>query len=1328
MDSDSINKTKAQIEQAIDVIYQPKSTNFERLEATKFLESVKQEESSIFLGPTLYNESEQTTVKHYGLQLVDYNICHKYSTGLSKDMKQHVKTWLIESCFKIDDKTPKFIKEKLAFLWVSIAKREYGECCKYNINGELLQTNSEKSDEKLNQIDSNNNTGNYQYSTKSGYKSDDPNNLRNDPPRLLQDLSSSIQEMLNESWYDMDSHLLQLWEKGEQENSLYLKEMTLLIFRTLFEDIFLLLDYVAMKRIPVLHPLSMLLISTPEIYQLKYEVDNLWSYFKFNSIGWFNTWCKELERFIIKNDTIAPLTENECNYLVKLLETFKNCITWPFSDVIAESNLIKLLFKVLLIGDSKMQTVALDSLHIAYTRSYNDAEQLESMMNIYINSVSILGEVYRKLKMDYHDYIDDEKYSVIKKYVDMLVSFHMLFFNLINKGTLENKQIAIDYLNLVFEVSNDQSLVVSGLALDMWVFLLRQDEKLDFLSETGLIMKLLDFSSSQLIYFEEIEDHPSKLLLDMDFQSDHEFKSFCSLYRKSLRDIIRLITCCKLDYSFQWLNERLNRYFSSPYGQEVLQVDYLDHRKNAYLSCLSQLMIIECFIKGCIRWKIWYAEQPDYEEKHIGLKNNLKTLSDQLLSLSLKDPMLLKKQVQNFSFFLNILQDEALFILLERIMTIATLNFPGENPALAEYDEKQESIKNLKYTCGLELNRMALLMPNSLAKIYGQLEDVVGKVLNNLSYHEVISFKSFLMIIVLKADDFEDRINKFASIVDPELAAWCDSGTITGLTDLHWFMERLGIKEIGEYFAKRNVTEETDLLSINVDEEGKSLKGELHLKWERLFPVRATRIFLHYSLEKVSDSFDWDMIYDIWKPRLFPILPYILRLLYQIQSYSDPNNWEGLPPVVKMIVKHSNTERFWEATASSKTKDEFISEHTKAFDTLRDFADSTGHAVRYTKEVVLAILAVASRLGAPLYEQENFANDLLNSIFIEKEVLKADGNKALTYSPGVSKHAWKNIINIAIKPLVKNCPTECMPSFYEKLLPRLFSNLNTLLVNYWSFYMNNDDFQPTAALDDEEMSEEILENSLLRLTTTVVVKMLVEMYDQQASCQNNNFDPMAKNMSSGNNKQNFAKSITLKNPEIGLQFLKLINNLMIFKDGKCSINSILVFKNFLSLLNAISNPQYDEFIICEMLPSILNNLLIDFNYKESFYDGLYCFISVLTYFAPKYPQSISWLSQMSYGYNMENLLSSLLQAKDYKARKNCMMDYLEYIKLQKNKMMGKNDDEEHFISLEHKKSMARRAMVAEAQKVLVQKNTKSQKEDLFADPNLEDNAIGSLFD
>lgn len=179
MSDTNIAQIRAQVEQAINVIYDGKYNNEERLEATKFLEEVKNKESSLTLGPILYDESGVETIQYYGLQLVDFNISNKYTNVMSLQMKHNIKNWLIQACFKVTDKTPKFIKEKLTYLWVAIAKREYGECCKYNINGELLEVNqSSKSDSTSEQND---NQDNYQYSTKTGSKIDDPNNLRNDP-------------------------------------------------------------------------------------------------------------------------------------------------------------------------------------------------------------------------------------------------------------------------------------------------------------------------------------------------------------------------------------------------------------------------------------------------------------------------------------------------------------------------------------------------------------------------------------------------------------------------------------------------------------------------------------------------------------------------------------------------------------------------------------------------------------------------------------------------------------------------------------------------------------------------------------------------------------------------------------------------------------------------------------------------------------------------------------------------------------------------------------------------------------------------------------------
>lgn len=144
-----------------------------------------------------------------------------------------------------------------------------------------------------------------------------------------------------------------------------------------------------------------------------------------------------------------------------------------------------------------------------------------------------------------------------------------------------------------------------------------------------------------------------KKFAEIDFQSKSEFQTFCSTYRKRIRDIIRLISCVELDLTYDWLNNRLNNYFSSPFGQQVLSSTFLDHKLEPYLGALSQYMIVECFINGCIRWKIWYPTGDDYDEKLDSILQKLEILSNQLIALNLREPLLLKKQIQNFALFFD---------------------------------------------------------------------------------------------------------------------------------------------------------------------------------------------------------------------------------------------------------------------------------------------------------------------------------------------------------------------------------------------------------------------------------------------------------------------------------------------------------------------------------------------------------------------------------------------------------------------------------------------------------------------------------------------------
>lgn len=1216
-----------QIISALEVIYSPKSTNEDRLNSQRFLDTVKLQDESPFWGYEIaLNHVDNYIVKHYGLGLLSHAISHNWQTYDSQK-KIALRKWVMELNYRVTEQDPRYIKEKLAYLWAEVAKRSWGEVLK---GGEATD------------------------------------------------------ELLEESWVSMDANLRELWNINQAS-----RELSLAIFRILFEDVFLLDDMVVLKRATVIQPLCVMVLCPVDIFATKYNFTEKWPLFKASNEGWFQLWIAELH---------SALDRGESEYAGRLLETLKTCLNWPPSTLMVNNSVPDVLLKCFLSKIPKAQSIALDSMHILLTRPYSNDDHYQYVVNKVFDNMDVLKTMYDSLQFDPKVKVDEFKYPIIKKFVDMISCLYVCIFKVDNS----NDQIE-KYLKLVLEATLNPSLIVSGLTLDLWCSCLRNDEYLPLLDKY-VIPDLLQFAADALIYYEQIPDHISKSFAEIDFQSKAEFQSFCSTYRKNIRDIIRLISCVKLDFAYDWLNNRLNAYFSSPYGQEILSSTFLDVKTEPYLSALSQFMIIECFINGCIRWKIWYTDEDDYQEKLDNILKKLEMLSNQLLALNIRDPLLLKKEVQNFALFLTMLKDNVLFTLLERIITTATMDYPGID--LEERSDQSEAVRELRYACGIELNRMALLMPESLKTIYPDLENVVGKILPNLSYHERISFKSFLLTIVLKSS-LDRKQERFSEIVDPELIAWSDKTTIVGLSDLPWFMERLGIVQIAEYFQKRGINENSDLLAIPIDEEGKRLKVELTKRWQTLFPVRATRMFIHYSLQSVKEGEEFKMLQEMWRPRIVPILPFILRLLYQLQSYHDPDNWTELPTVVQSFVKYTTVERFWEAGASNKSKDEFIDEHMKAMQTLRDFADSVGHIVRYTREYTLLVICAISSLGNVFFDIENVADLLFDSIAI----IKPNGE----ISPGVSTHGWKHILNVAIRPLLKNCPDECKPKFMTAFLPKLFNTLEIILSEKWSKYMTSDDDvredSSQVPADDEEVTEEILEENLLRQLTTVVVLILIDTVGQSGS------GPKTKL----NEHQLKMRKIIFEDINILAPFLKLLNKLISFRDSKCSYNSILILKACLADV-LIKNDSVDEFFTIEVMKTLLQNITGSKTYRDSFYEGMYVFTVLFLTLCKEYKSTRRYLREISNGYDIDGLYENLRKVDNYKNQRLLMIDFFDWVKRTNGTI---DDNDENVAAVEKRRQERREANLMKATQKLVQKN--KDPTDILDDPSTENGAVSNLF-
>lgn len=1236
MDSSGVS----QIINALGVVYDSKSNNFQRREAQDFLEKIKSNDESPFWGYQLAlpeNNRKNYIVRHFGLSLLQNSIKNNFHLfDTTKTLA--IRNWVVELANKTDAEDPHYIKEKLAFLWVSIAKRIWG-CY-------LVKTSSKSNTVSLDKDDTN------------GAKK-----------------ALVTEQEANDGWVSMDADLWKLWL-----NNFSCRELSLVIVRTLFEDIYLLDDPIASKRTIILNQLSVLIVTPDTILDSIYESNPNVSLCKSAPTGWFTAWSQFLIEILSSNE----VNSETCQIFVpKILSTFKTCLHWVQPSVLRNENIMQTLINILNVADVKLKTLAVDCLHILFTRSYNSPEDFDFFIGSIFTTEGILklSQFYESLEIDADD-VDEQIYSLLKKTVEMIVSLSE-YLNISSKNKISWDKADVDsYLRLVLTTTNHPSLIISGLSLQMWVTILRFDELSSKDPIVKILLDLLEMAANRTINYTYDDEHISKKFLDVDFDSTPDANSFLQNYKKFNEDIVRITICKKPEDGLMWLENRLQQFFSSDLGSTCINQYKLDEKSKALNYGTSQFNIIENCIRGISRWRIWYNGD-DFDVANDRLNKLVESLGERLLAMNLACPLLIRKQVQTLVQFAPLLKDVSplMFQVLEKILTTATFEYPANIS-----DEEKEIIRDLRTSCGTELNRLAYIMPESLKKIFNDLENVVANILSSkkVTDHENVAFKSFLLVIASRSS-INDKNELFAKIVDPELSAWSAPETEKGLMDLHWFMERMGIVEIASYFQSRGITATTNLLESEMDEEGKLLKNKLKDHWSSIFPIRATRIFIQYSIEKLGhDSTEFLNLLKLWKPRVQPIIPHILQLLTQIQAYHNPENWKDLPEAIQSFVRYSCMERFWQQGVSIQSKETFIEENVKAALTLRDFADSVGHLIRYTREYAFLTIGSLSQLEDTLYEIPNVAT----------MIWKAVAGDTL----GVTLHSWKHMINSCLRSVIKFCPVKFVDVFMAELLPKAFVDIDRLIVSKWEKVYNNG-LQLQGNEDDETLSEEMMEEHMLRQLTATVVRFLMDVVSQFS----------AKTIT---DTQFACRRLIIENKEVMAPFLQICCHIIMFKDTKCSFNTILVVRNVL-LDILLKDDEVDKYLCDNLMKSLLHVLLDDY-FVETHGEAAIALTTLYCALRSKndYPARImiQYLPNIT-THHVSNFETLLVSSKSLKHQRAAL---LELVRISKEN--GANVD---YDEMNDRRSQLEAAAAARKKKNLAV--------DVMNDPFTEDNALDNLF-
>ena len=90
--------------------------------------------------------------------------------------------------------------------------------------------------------------------------------------------------------------------------------------------------------------------------------------------GWFITRSRYLVELLTNNDYKDKICQA---FVPKILSAFKTCLHWINPSVLRQENIMQTLIGILTIPDVPMKILAVDCLHILFTRTYTQPEDFD---------------------------------------------------------------------------------------------------------------------------------------------------------------------------------------------------------------------------------------------------------------------------------------------------------------------------------------------------------------------------------------------------------------------------------------------------------------------------------------------------------------------------------------------------------------------------------------------------------------------------------------------------------------------------------------------------------------------------------------------------------------------------------------------------------------------------------------------------------------------------------------------------------------------------------------------------------------------------------------
>ncbi|KAK4556333.1 karyopherin [Recurvomyces mirabilis] len=360
-----------------------------------------------------------------------------------------------------------------------------------------------------------------------------------------------------------------------------------------------------------------------------------------------------------------------------------------------------------------------------------------------------------------------------------------------------------------------------------------------------------------------------------------------------------------------------------------------------------------------------------------------------VISIHVDDPEVAAQVLQTLVTVLRIVKPRADFVLhvVQHLLTMRLYDDPA-------HQSFSDAVKSFEVLRVIELQKLALVHADELLEVYSELEPRIGVLAekNSDDPRLVWGYKAFLFMVIhrAKAVDRTIRMARLQQMVKPVYDAWQDPGLTSAVGSLQSTCDMLGLGDLPEFYKTYRFDQAQDWSTQQLDDAGQAKQQRVKELNDRL-PLRMTKSMLAVTTEKLKPgSEESEVASALWDDIVPVVLPSLLQMVRQAQAFHNMDNWAQLPDELQMVVKRTLQDRFWQSGISSESKDEFYARISGSKTSYEGFASVVRGTMRNLREQGYHILYLMTKFDERFYSVHDLAKPLADALFADAECLSAN--------------------------------------------------------------------------------------------------------------------------------------------------------------------------------------------------------------------------------------------------------------------------------------------------------------------------------------------------